>query len=169
MDERGLTLQEKAEEFFALFPKVITWGMTSPEFLLVTTLGKNGAFSDEGRLIIDKGEIVGFESFNKRTTLTRPKESIPKDLLAAQIRAMLKDSEQVARYCEQVGYTLLEEQTCIFNAPYGLHMKPKVFEERWAGPEWMAAWEDALAKEFHAKEVKADEKAGIGCFKLQAI
>ena len=170
MEGRGMSLNEQAEAFFNLFPKVVTFGITNPDYLLVTVRGKAGIFTEDGKFVFDEdGKIVGFEAFNGRISLKRPNETIPKDLLTAQISGLLNDSTAASRYCEQISYTLLEEGECLFNAPYGLRMKDKVFEERYSSPEWVTAWKNALSKEFHAKSVEADEAAGIGCFRLQAI
>ena len=161
---------ESINKFFEGHPNVRSWGGSSLDSSLVTVKGKGGFFTESGHFILDEnGEIERWESDRPGISLKRAGLTLSEEMLVAQIKGLLTDNEDASRYCEQVASTLLDDGSCVFNVPFGLHMKEKDYTERYHSEEWEKAWENALMGEFHTKDVCRDEKAGIGCFRLQAI
>ena len=161
---------DKMRSFFEEFPRVISYGANDPDACRVTFKGKKGGIpTEEGKLVLDEnGDILSWISHDGKNTLKRTSEPSG-EMLTAQLKGLLEDDPQASRYCEQVAATLLEDGSCIFNAPYGLKIKKTVFREKYYSKEWGEAWIAALLAKFQAKEVFADEAAGIGCFRLKAI
>lgn len=161
--------KERMDRFFES-TNAIMWGGTYTDNIHVTIKGRNGYFTIAGHFVLDDdGEIIEWRSNVGEISLKRESLSISEEMLAAQIKGLLTDDERASRYCEQVSMSLLEDGSCVFNAPYGLKLKESEYEERYHSKEWEDAWIASLKEEFHAKDVCRDEKAGIGCFRLQAI
>ena len=162
---------ERIRKFFEGHPEVVSWGTDSLSKATITFKAKSGFYHEIGRFVLDSdGEIERWESTERRgISLNRVNYTLSEEMLVSQIKGLLTDNEDASKYCEQVASTLLEDGSCIFNAPFGLHLKDKEFAARYHSKEWLNAWELALTEEFQSKEVCRDEKAGIGCFRLQAI
>lgn len=159
----------EASRFFDEYPNVIRWGGDGLEKVTVTLKEKNGFRLVHGSFLKDEdGYLEKFISNDGTLTLKKVNKSLRSEMLISQIKGLLKDNEDVSRYCEQISATLIEDDSCIFNAPYGLHMKDTEFSERYGSLEWKNAWEMALKSELPVGKAEASENVGIGCFMLFA-
>lgn len=158
----------KIRDFLEGHPEVVSWSADSLGFALLTFRRKDGCKVSKGCFVLDEeGEIAEF--LGETGTLKRETLTVPVAERVAQITGFFKDDKNASRYCEQVASTLLEDGECLFDAPYGFKMKKKEFEGHYHSEEWLEAWILALKEEFQLREAAADEKAGIGCFRLKAL
>ena len=80
----------------------------------------------------------------------------------AQLAGLLKDDEAVAKFCDQVAATLLDEGHCVFNVPVGLRISESEYKDRYYNEDWENAWKTALSGEFQVKSVEVSEDK-TGC------
>ena len=121
--------KERMDRFFES-TNAIMWGGTYTDNIHVTIKGRNGYFTIAGHFVLDDdGEIIEWRSNVGEISLKRESLSISEEMLAAQIKGLLTDDERASRYCEQVSMSLLEDGSCVFNAPYGLKLKESAYEE----------------------------------------
>jgi len=154
---------------FEEYPKVKDWYGDSFDFIVVTVPLSDGfPRSHAGRIVLDdNGDIDRWEEYSPgHMVFKRVTPTLSEEKRVSQLTAMLADSDSLSRYCEQVAATLLEEGSCVFNAPFSLNVKDAEYNKRYGSPEWEAAWISALKSEFQASEVIAK---GNGCFQMTAM
>lgn len=179
IDEEALRRREQHLLFEALapditrmfeeYPKVKDWYGDNFEFIVITVpLADGFPKSHAGHIVLDEnGDIDRWEEYSPgHLVFKRVTPTLSEEKRVAQLTAMLADSDSLSRYCEQVAATLLEEGSCVFNAPFSLNVKDAEYNKRYGSPEWEAAWISALTTEFQASQVIAK---GNGCFQMTAM
>jgi len=148
------------------YPEINGWGGRKPDGITLSIKERNKSRMVDGHLIFnDEGDVVSWRADYGELKYEMATPSLSDEMRVAQLSGLLRDSDVAFRYCEQVAAALLDEGTCVFNAPYGLKIKEEEYAKRY-GKDWEKAWESALLAEFQAKEVVS---TGNGCFKMEAI
>lgn len=154
---------------FSEYPEVLDWNGESMDllWLMIQRKEDHRPFSIIGRIILDAdGNILRFEERGGNIVFEEMSPSLPVEMRKSQLTGLLRDSDEMARYCEQVAATLLEEGTCVFNAPFGLKANESEYMSRYGSRDWVEAWTLALSEEFQAKTIIPQ---GKGCFRMEAI
>lgn len=154
----------RLDDLFEDHPKVLAWGGDSEKDVTLSYGTKRPRLIHGHLVLDDMGEILCWESDDGIIKCERKRPTLTLQKKIAQITAMLRDNEDLSKYCELVADSLLEEGKCVFNALYALNMKEDLFAEKYAG-EWVDAWIGALLEEFQAKSA---EPSGTGTFVLEA-
>ena len=167
--------EDLINRFFEEHPSVIRWWGDS--LSCITVLVKRSQMNVEltGHFeVSDDGELTSFEQHYgpwgvDHFTLFKRKApaDIPQEMLVNQLAGLLKDDEAVAKYCDQVAATLLDEGHCVFNVPVGLRISESEYKDRYYNEDWENAWKTALSGEFQVKSVDVSEDK-TGCYRLTA-
>ena len=173
--------RDQTEFLFSGHPEVLRWWLkasTDPRDANLVAIERKyykTKSQEVGRILLDdNGNVIKWDPIGglyEEKGLLFPIEPASEATLEQNVRiekigAMLKDNDNIRKYCDLVSSQLLEDDMQAFNACEGLKCSAERFKAEYYDDSWISAWKVALTNEFNARNV---EYKGDGIFMLTAV